>query len=346
MAFPFLLSAQQAKGDRDFSAVDSAARCIQYEHDIYKLTKSLTQPYSEELLKVRSIFIWITHNIHYDYKFYNKGKEVKVPECKPGENCQEVMDEWEKAYINKVLKKKKGVCQGYAMLFKKMCDIAGIKSEIIAGYTKTRAYQVGMAGPADHGWNAVFIDSTWHFLDATWAAGVCEEDEDTGKLLSFKKAYNNYYWFTPFHDLARDHYPQDGKWVFEANYTKEKFANNPWIESYILPNIQLQAPASGVITAKKGDTIHFKFDYNKPIKYLQINSNVFRNPSIYTVEKIKKKKVVIFNDYAVKKQRYISFTKEGTSYTFDYVVTDESLYYLEILFDHYRTMRFKVIVPS
>jgi transglutaminase/protease-like cytokinesis protein 3 len=45
---------------------------------------------------------------------------------------------WETKYIDKVLKKKKAVCQGYSMLFKKMCDIAGLKSEIVTGLCKNR----------------------------------------------------------------------------------------------------------------------------------------------------------------------------------------------------------------
>jgi hypothetical protein len=257
-----------------------------------------------------------------------------------------VLDEWEKKYLLEVLKKKKAVCQGYAMLFKKMCDITGIKSDIIAGYTRSRPYQVGMAGSVNHAWNAVWLDSSWHLLDPTWAAGSCEEDEETGRLLSYTRSYKNYYWFTSFNDLARDHYPQHGKWVFETNYTKEKFANNPYYLPDIIPDIQLLAPSSGVIKAKVGDTIHFQFDYKKIIHYLQINSNVFRNPATWTIEKIKKKKVFTQHTYALKKQKYMPFAKEGNRYEFDYVVTDNALYYLDILFDYHQVMRFKIMIEK
>jgi transglutaminase/protease-like cytokinesis protein 3 len=153
----------------------------------------LTQPFSEDIVKARAIFIWITDNIRYDYKFYNKGKEVQPPQCKSGMNCEQLLIDWENKYLRKIIKKRKAICDGYARLFKKMCGIAGIRSEIISGYTKTKPYQIGMTGTIDHGWNAIWLDSNYYLLDPTWAAGVCPEDEETGKLVGFQKKFNNYY---------------------------------------------------------------------------------------------------------------------------------------------------------
>src|SRR5215208_25841 len=85
---PFLLFSQQPKTTIDFTKVDSLSRTVKYKRDIYRLTKELTSPYTEQVFKVRAIFIWITDNIRYDYKFVNRGKEIKLPECKPGINCE------------------------------------------------------------------------------------------------------------------------------------------------------------------------------------------------------------------------------------------------------------------
>jgi hypothetical protein len=343
LLFPFLLFSQQPKTGVDFSQIDSIARSIRYKNDIYRLTNDLTKPYSEQLLKVRAIFIWITDNIRYDYKFYNKGKEVKTPKCKSGMNCEQLLIQWENKYLKKVIEKGKGVCDGYARLFKKMCDIAGVKSEIISGYTKTKPYQVGNAGSVNHAWNAVWLDSTYYLLDATWAAGSCIEDEETGKLLGFQKQFDDYYWLTPFNDFTRNHYPQNGKWVLQPNYTKEKFAANPYYAPDIISKIKLITPESGIINTKKGDTIHFQFDYTGYFRQLQINSNLFRNPTVWILENITKRKKAWKEDtLALKKQQYVSYKRVGDKYEFEYVVTDNSLYYLEILFDYRRVMRFKV----
>ncbi|MGB3005234.1 MAG: transglutaminase domain-containing protein [Chitinophagaceae bacterium] len=343
LLFPLLILSQRLKSYTYFSTVDSFSRTIKYKNDIYRMTNDLTKPYSEQLLKVRAIFVWITDNIRFDYKFYNKGKEVETPNCKPGMNCEQLLFEWENKYLKKVIKNGKGVCDGYSRLFKKMCEIAGIKSEIISGYTKTKPYQVGNTGSVNHAWNAVWLDSAYYLLDATWAAGGCPEDEATGKLLSFQKRFDNYYWLTPFNEFTRNHYPQNGKWVLEPNYTKEKFAANPYYAPDIISKIKLKTPESGIINTQKGDTIHFQFEYTGSFRRLQINSNVFQNPSVWVLKNITKSKKVLKEDtLAFKKQQYISYKRDGDKYEFEYVVTDNSLYYLEILFDYRRVMRFKV----
>jgi hypothetical protein len=345
--FPCLIYGQQPDRLSDYRQVDSASRTVRYKKDIYKLTKELTEPYSEQVLKVRAIFIWITDNIRYDYKFVNNGREIKYPKCKPGMDCKRVFYNWENNYLKKVLRRKKAICDGYARLFKKMCEIAEIKNEIIGGYTKSKPYQVGLTGPVNHAWNAIWLDTAYFLFDPTWASGYCSENEETGKLLSFTKSYNNYYWMTSFHDLARNHYPKEGRWVLERNYTKEKFAANPFYASEIIPDLQLISPGSGIINAFKGDTIHFKFKYKGDIRKLQVNSSDFRNPNVYKWEKVsRRKKIATIDTFALKKQRYVSFRQNGDAYEFDFVVPDHSLDYVDILFDYRRVMRFKVKVPS
>jgi Transglutaminase-like superfamily len=347
---PLFVFSQQLKPDNDFSTVDSFSQTIKYKNNIYDLTTELTKPYSEQLFKARAIFRWITENIRYDYKYYNrynyKGKEPKTYKCKDDEDCEAKKIVWETNFINKVLRKRKAVCQGYSMLFKKMCDIAGLKSEIITGYVRTEYYQVGTSGILDHAWNAIWLDSAYYLLDATWAAGGCFKDND-GKLLLYQKSFNDYYWLTPSNDFARNHYPQNNKWVLLPNYTKDSFSANPYYLSNELSNIKLLKPSTGIINAKKGDTIYFKIEYTGYFKDLQINSNIFRNPDIWVWEDItKRKRVRKLDTLAVKRQQYIKYKKNGNVYDFQYVVSDNSLYYLDILFDTRRVMRFKVNIDS
>jgi hypothetical protein len=332
----------QSSHGNDFSAVDSFAMTIKYDNDIYKLTKELTSPYQQDIQKARSIFRWLTHNISYDYKLFNKGG-VKGPVCKQGENCEQVYRDWERDYFHKVLKKKKGVCDGYARIYKRMCEIAGLRCEMIDGYTKSKPYQVGIMGIVNHSWNAVWIDSAYILLDATWAAGYCSEDESTSKLTGFTKRFNEYYWMPSFQDLSRNHFPKDPKWIFANNYTKEKYANNPYYASPLLDKLHLLDPLSGVIEAKQGDTIHFRFEYTGALKLLQLNTNIFRNLDVLKTKKLSRKKSTMEIDtLALKKQKYISYTRTGDLYEFDYIVPDNSLYYMELLFDYRRAMRFKV----
>ncbi|HPG12234.1 MAG TPA: transglutaminase domain-containing protein [Chitinophagaceae bacterium] len=334
----------------NLTTVDSLSILVKYKNDLKTLTKELTSSYTEQLLKVRAIFKWITDNIQYDYKYYNKyyykGKEPAAYKCKNKKACEAKRIAWELKYVDKILRKKKAVCQGYSMLFKKMCEIAGLESEVIPGYIRTDYYQVGTLGKLDHAWNAIWIDSAYYLLDATWAAGTCGKDDD-GKLLFFKKSFNNYYWLTPPSDFIRNHYPQNIKWTLLSDYSKDSFATNPYYLPSEIHNLELITPASGVITAEKGDTIQFVIRYNGYFNDLQINSNLFRNPDIWVVDDLsKRKKVRRLDTLAIKKQQYIKYKRDGDLYKFQYFISDHSLYYIDVLFDRQRVMRFKVNVKK
>jgi len=345
---PIIVFSQQSPAT--LSSVDIFAATVKYKNDLTALTNELTNPYSEQLFKARAIFKWITESIRYDYKYYNKyyykGKEPKTYTCKSDKDCEAKKIVWETKYLDKVLRKKKAVCQGYSMLFKKMCDIAGLKSENISGYIRTEYYQVGTIGKLDHAWNAIWIDSAYYLLDATWAAGGCGKNDD-GKMLTFQKNFDNYYWLTQANDFARNHYPENNKWTLLSNYTKDSFAANPYYFPGEIKNFKLITPSSGIITAKKGDTICFKIHYNGYFKDLQINSNLFRNPDIWVWEEIsKRKKVRRLDTLAVKKQQYIKYRRSDTINEFEYIVRENLLYYLDILFDRQRVMRFKIVTSK
>jgi transglutaminase-like putative cysteine protease len=67
-----LFSVAQTKENQNFKEIDSLARTIKYENDLPKLVNQLTQNYKTDTEKYRAIFVWITDNIAYDYKTYNK----------------------------------------------------------------------------------------------------------------------------------------------------------------------------------------------------------------------------------------------------------------------------------
>lgn len=350
LIFPHCLFSQSAQNNVDYSEVDNFSATVKYHNDIKQLTNKLVTPFSRDLLKARAIFKWITENIRYDYTYYNKynykGRELKIPKCRDDQDCDAKRIVWEANIIDKALRKKKAVCQGYSLLFKKMCDIAGLKSQIVTGYVRTEYYQVGSAGTLDHAWNVVWLDSAYFLLDATWAAGGCWKDED-GKLTYYQKNFNGYYWLTPAKDFARNHYPEKKEWSLIPNYTKENFAANPYYSSNIISAVKVTTPSSGIVAAKKGDTIHFKLNYQRPFQDLQINSNLFRNPDIWAWDEVaKRKRIRRLDTLAIKKQQYTKYKQNGSDYEFEYIVTDNSLYYLDILFDKQRVMRFKVVTSK
>lgn len=332
----------------NFAYIDSFVNTVKYDNDISHLAIDLTAQFPDDLSKTRAIFKWITGNIAFDYRFVNKGKEIIKPDCEGQDDCPSLMIRWEDEYLKKILRSKKAIADGYSRLFKKLCDLSFIQSEVIPGYARTRPYQIGNNMGLNHSWNAVLIDTSWFYVDLTWAAGYCVEDEETGLLLKYVKDYRNYYWLQPLDKFSRNHYPQTGKWVERPPFSKEQFFNKPhYFSIEVLENLSENKPRTGVLKVKKGDTIHFDFNYTKEISQIQVNSNIFRNPSLYTTVKVGRRKTKLVRDsWAEKKQVFIPFIRNKDNYQFDIVVNDNSLYYLELVFDFKPAIRYRVRVEN
>jgi transglutaminase/protease-like cytokinesis protein 3 len=233
--------------NQNYAIIDSLSKTIRYKNDLRRLTSELTDNYTSEFDKSRAIFIWITDNIAYDYKFINKGKKIKLPKCKPGQNCSAKQLAWEDNYLHKIITNKKAICDGYSQLFKRMCGYAGISCSMVDGYTKSEPAQVGTMGTLNHSWNAIKIDGNYYFIDATWAAGGCDKTNNS-KLGKFKKHFENYYWLTPTYKLSRDHFPKDSVWVRNSKYTNAKlvYKNEPYIKQNMQPLITILTPETGL----------------------------------------------------------------------------------------------------
>ena len=318
------LSVCSQNSNNNFQPVDDFARTVKDDGSIPELTNKLTAPYTDSIYKLRAIFIWIADNVEYDYKMYNSGSdEWKHFECHgTKESCAQARIEWENKLLQHVLDKKKAVCSGYAGLFKRMCAIAGFQNEMVDGYVKKTPFQIGLILNVSHTWNVVSLGGVNYYFDVTWAAGSCKFDEESGKLTDFVKQYKDFYWQTPKQKFMRNHFPKDEKWIAETGYTKEQFFNAPFFyPNDLTRNIESNAPDSGVIKTRIGDTIHFRFTFKKPVKNIQVNTNNYKNVEISLINQ---------SAWA------------NNIYQFDYVVKENSLYYIEILFDSKESIRYKV----
>jgi hypothetical protein len=339
--FSNLTFAQNTNIQTEFNEIDDYAKSVKYEGDISKLVIDLTKNCKTEIQKARAIYFWISDNISYDYKTFNKEKKIKVFKCKTTEECELKKAKWNEKFINKVLKKKKGICSGYSELYKKMCSIADIRCEVIEGYVKTEPFQIGRMGDLDHAWNVLIIDNNYYYLDLTWSSGYCTINSKN-KLNKFIKKRNEYYWLTPIDKLSRNHFPKDTLQLVNSKYNKTIFKKNPYIKNSILPDIEILSPNSGIINAKIGDTILFKFYFKKSIDKLQINTNLVRNPKIWNLID----DVEVIDEIALEKQKYKEYKKENDVYSFNYIVDSKSLRFIEILFEYRLKLKYLIKVTE
>jgi len=218
---------------------------------VEELAKELCPANYTEKQKVEAIFRWITDNISYNLRLEKIKNPVDLDE---EEDTSSTLKPLHHRVAETVLRRRQAVCDGYARLFKSLCDHAGIKSELITGYARTSMSRNGDRFKTNHSWNAVFFDSSWHLLDVTWASGYI-----TFRADEFVRSYDPEYFLTSPARFIHDHYPEDLKWTLlgTAPVLKE-FERSPFrYGAFITSMIKSFYPAKGIILASPGDTLLF-----------------------------------------------------------------------------------------
>lgn len=176
----------------DYTLIDNASKKVDYSlYSSKQIAFALTKDLHSDTEKARAIYIWITHNISYDYQML--------------ENLPKYTGS--KDFVNYVLKKRSGVCQHYADLFLDMTKSVGLDSFIISGYTRNYKGEISDSG---HAWNAIKIDSEYYFIDTTWSAGYIKEDR-------YVRHFSDKYFLIKPENFIKTHIPFDPIWQFLPN---------------------------------------------------------------------------------------------------------------------------------
>jgi len=155
---------------------------------------------------VQSVFVWVADNIKYDVK---KLEQIKKDNKSKKKSKFKTDEERKKDMLKKVVKRKRGVCEDYALLFDEIVREFGYESYIVSGYTKNEKGKVGKT--IGHAWNVVKVDGTWRLFDATWAAGYVNEKN------RFEKKYNEEWYNVSAEEMLKTHLPYDPMFQLSAN---------------------------------------------------------------------------------------------------------------------------------
>ncbi len=184
----------QAPVVRDFRQIDVSVRVYSKSQPIIpgELVNELVSGMSDSTDRLRAIYTWIAKNISYDLASYRLSDKKSHP-------------------TDEVLKTRKAVCSGYSALFKRLCELAGLKAVVIEGYAKGYGYSPFTKFiSTNHAWNAVFLDNEWHFVDVTWAAGLPKEITGNNQIIDL----DGYFFISP-EKLIKTHLPEDPIWQLQ-----------------------------------------------------------------------------------------------------------------------------------
>lgn len=187
-----LLFCIQLFGANDYTAIDKRSVSIPDSlKTAEQISTYLASGLTTEKEKVRAFYIWISHNIDYDFYKINADKKYQT----------------KTELVNDVLEMKQGVCRHFAELFHFFCQQSGIKSYAINGYARL---STGKISGASHVWNAVRIDSSYYNIDVTWASGYQTNNE-------YVKEFRDDFFLIEPRQFIKTHLPFDPVWQFLDN---------------------------------------------------------------------------------------------------------------------------------
>lgn len=201
-----------------------------------KLSKFITRDFASEEDKVRAIYTWIIQNIAYDPEEYKKFDYTFTNYRERNEKDEKLRAK----IIERTLQKGVAVCEGYAMLFEKLCELQGIKNYLVRGDIKASFQDIGRPFKRVHMWNVATIDGKPYLFDPTWGAG-----KYNGKFI---KEPTYFYYKTPPELFIKTHYPDMAEDTFlDTILSREQFSERPLIIEKNLLSADIESPTKGVL---------------------------------------------------------------------------------------------------
>ncbi len=226
---------------QDYERIDATILLYPQRVDTpQELSRFITRDFTTDEEKVRAIYSWIIQNIAYEpdeYKQFNFTFKNYRERNEKEEKTREKI-------IERTLQKGIAVCEGYAMLFEKLCELQGIPNYLVRGDIKTNFNDIGRPFAKVHMWNVVTLDGTPYLFDPTWGAG-----RYNGKFI---KEPSYFFYKTPPELFFKTHYPDMYEDAFmDRLISKEVFAQMPIIILEELTMNDVEQPLSGLIYSEE-----------------------------------------------------------------------------------------------
>lgn len=237
ISITFLFIGFLSNAQSDFTEIDNHVKNIGFSPK-NELAKNITKGFKTDLEKIRALYIWVAENISYDFELLES------------EKLQTDFYISEDYVIDKTLERKKAICSGYSLLFKKLCTDLGIECETVSGFSKQWMDSFLSKTVSDHAWNVVKIKDKWYFIDTTWAS----KNE-------FSEERDDFWFFTKPEFFIYSHYPENENWtLLDYSISKDEFDQLPVINdrSFFDDQILVLYPKTKTIVVDKDRIIKLK----------------------------------------------------------------------------------------
>lgn len=266
LLFLFFLTSFVAHG-QVFAPVDNIVSDYPRYTTPQQLANKIAQDFKDDASKARAAFKWLTNNIRYDLEEYYQPKRVISFRYSNEEERLKKLQAIKDKIVKDAFLTKMGVCEEYAQSFKKVADLLGLEAQVIKGYVRNSAQEIGkVPRRTNHAWNSVKINNRWVLLDATWAAGYLYNG-------AWRKNFNEYYFAVDPKKIGRTHFPDDRKWQIALNQNSlTEFYNQPiYAQNFLRSNMEVISPKSGSLTISKNENVVLKIKNLTPENRLYYN---------------------------------------------------------------------------
>ena len=179
--------------------------------DMWDLTTFAEENIKDKEQLAKFFYYWIGSNIQYDEQIFLKTINGKISN----------EDFWKSQDESVVYNNRKGVCAGYANLYKWFLDWVDIETIVISGHIRDlRNYYVELETDDSfrHAWNAIKLNDKWILVDTTWGTS---NDQETSE----------YYFDIKPELFIITHYPENSKWqLLKKPLTLEEFNNSQFVQ--------------------------------------------------------------------------------------------------------------------
>ncbi|MDY7394729.1 transglutaminase domain-containing protein [Aureibaculum sp. 2210JD6-5] len=238
----------------DFNTVDAKVRDYGANYNSSsQLAEQILKDFDTKKDRIRALYTWLCLNIRYDMASFKSGQTEIGFSYTSKVDFDRKMKAINKSIVNKTLKSKKAICEGYAQTFKEVSEHLGIQCKLIGGYAKGDVTDINNPPAAEnHAWNTVKIDKKWYLVDVTWGAGSTNGNRWTAK-------FDDFYFFTDPEKFALTHYPSEKEWLLtNIDLTKKQFFSLPiFKKSFFTNKLKLISPKSGTIEVSTNNDITF-----------------------------------------------------------------------------------------